>query len=118
MERVFVYGTLRRGDCRDLGVRYAGARFVTTGWILGELFNLGDYPGVRLGGAARVVGEIFEVSEMTLLQLDEMEGSEYARVPVVVTGENFSATSCWTYEVVERACAGCPPIPSGDWFAR
>ncbi len=118
MERIFVYGTLRRGDCRDLGVRYAGATFISAGWISGELFNLGEYPGVRLGGTERVVGEVFEVSEVTLLQLDAMEGDEYTRVPVSVNTPDGEVGTYWVYEVLDWVCADSPKIESGDWFAR
>lgn len=118
MERVFVYGTLRRGDCRDLAVHYPGAKFLASGWIAGELFNLGEYPGARLGGTARIIGEIFELPEATLRQLDAMEGDEYTRGLVPVSREDGTVSACWVYEVAERVGSGCPQIASGNWFER
>ncbi len=118
MERVFVYGTLRRGDCRDLTAHYPGAKFLSTGWIEGELFHLGEYPGVRLSGTTKIVGEIFEVPAATLAQLDTMEGEEYSRETVAVNGADGTVSSCWVYEVGASVCVGSPRIAGGDWFGR
>ncbi len=122
--RVFVYGTLRRGECRDLRSAFGGGRFVGDGWVAGQLFDIGDYPGLRLdAGGSRVVGEIFEVSPETLGRLDELEGfdpdraeaSEYLRVRVSVVDADGTVEDCWTYEIAKWHCAGCRRIMSGDW---
>ncbi|HVJ84547.1 MAG TPA: gamma-glutamylcyclotransferase family protein [Caulifigura sp.] len=94
MPIVFVYGTLKRGDCRH---RYmAGSRFLelaTTerGY---RLFDMGEYPAMVEdpdGGA--IEGELFEVSDGTLEVLDEVEGVAdelYARRAVRLEGDRSS----------------------------
>ncbi len=124
-ERVFVYGTLRRGECRDLRSSFGGGEFVGEGWVDGVLYDIGEYPGLRLDAAGgRVAGEIFEVSAETLDRLDELEGfdpkrieeSEYLRVRVAVAGGAGGLQDCWTYEIAAWHHAGCRRIPSGDWL--
>ncbi len=124
MARVFVYGTLRRGECRDLRENFGGGRFCGRGRVTGVLYDLGDYPGLRIGGGGgRVVGEIFEVSRETLVLLDRLEGydpanvaeSEYTRVLVPVVWDDEGIEGCSTYEIAEWHCAGRARIDGGDW---
>lgn len=86
MPVVFVYGTLKRGDCRHghlNGATTLGSAVTTPGY---RLFHLGDYPGLvedAAGGA--IEGELYEVSPGLLRQLDEVEGVAegwYARRPI------------------------------------
>lgn len=122
-ERVFVYGTLRRGECRDLRTNFGGGLYLGQGSITGRLYELDDFPGVRLDPAGgRVVGEIFAVSARTLAALDELEGvnaecpdeGEYRRVRVLVERDS-GAQECWVYEIGERHVVGRQQIVSGDW---
>lgn len=124
-ERVFVYGTLRRGDCRDINVAYDGAVFLRAGWVGGALYDLGEYPGLRLDAdTGRVVGEIYDVPPATLAELDELEGydparvdaSEYVRKRTLVRGESGEVDECWVYEIAERSAAGRRRIAGGDWL--
>lgn len=91
MPRIFVYGTLKRGDVRAAAL--AGGRF------LGEartepryrLYDCGEYPalvGVAAGeeGVA-VEGEVYEVTPEDLARLDEVEGvteALYVRGPIAL----------------------------------
>lgn len=103
---VFVYGTLKRGQCREscwptepLAVRSA--------WTYGTLYDLGPYPALLVGND-RILGELwsFEPEDVpgVLLVLDRVEGTnqpglanEYDRVQVAVTwlecGENLVAST-------------------------
>lgn len=126
-ERIFLYGTLRRGASRDVTRFYRGVRFVTAARVRGRLHDFGEYPGLRLDEAAGwVVGETFEVTPEALAALDEWEGippettngAEYRRLRAEVETEGGGSTECWLYEASAERCAGASVIPSGDWLAR
>ncbi len=73
MKRVFVYGTLQKGEPNhDL---LADSRF------LGEatppdytLFDLGGFPATCPDGFTSVLGEVYEVSQEVLEALDALDG--------------------------------------------
>jgi len=126
-QRIFLYGTLRRGATRDALAHYAGVEFVASARMHGTLHDFGDYPGLRLDAAAGWVrGEIFEVDAAALAGLDEWEGidpaapeaGEYRRVRGKAERDDGAVESCWVYEIVAANCAGRPVIASGDWLAR
>jgi gamma-glutamylaminecyclotransferase len=109
VERLFVYGTLKRGCAHhDLlaGARFAGAARTAPGFVL---VDLGAYPGMVRGGAAAVAGELFAVERATLARLDRFEGHPHlfrrARVPLA-DGRPASA-----YLLDPAHAAGIPPIP-------
>ncbi len=89
--RVFVYGTLKTGLSNHgwlrgqtlLGRAVTEARY--------RLFDLGGYPGmVQEEDGLPIAGEVWEVDEAGLAQLDILEGvaeGEYALRPVALTGE-------------------------------
>jgi gamma-glutamylcyclotransferase (GGCT)/AIG2-like uncharacterized protein YtfP len=83
--RLFVYGTLRRGQLRHryLGEsRYLGAVRTESGYTL---YHLGEYPGLKVGDGI-VEGELYEVPETQLAVLDAVEGAPdlFHRGPVVL----------------------------------
>lgn len=73
--RVFVYGTLKTGQCRERCWPHDPIEIVSA-MVYGELYDLGDYPAM-LPGADRVSGElwIFQPEHLaaTLAVLDEIE---------------------------------------------
>ena len=86
MPVVFVYGTLKRGDCRHrylAGSKFLGLATTETGY---RLFHMGEYPAmVEDARGGQIEGELFEVSDATLRVLDEVEGVAdvlYSRRPV------------------------------------
>lgn len=121
---VFVYGTLLRGECREACVRTPALRSVSAAECTGELVDLGEYPGLRVGTERRVVGELltFDALEAVLEELDAIEefhgfealGAEHLferrYVTVRAGGEERPA---WVY-VVSAARSG-PVIESGCW---
>lgn len=120
---VFVYGTLRRGECNDI-TRYAPAPIhVGEGETPGTLYHLGPYPGAVFGGSARVVGEVYRVTPAVEALLDALEGvqadgeGEYRRreVPVRVQGR---VLWCLAYEIHPSRLPGRPCIECGDWLCR
>ena len=87
--------------------------------ISGCLFDLGDYPGLRLGSGV-VHGELYEIADTFVLQrLDTFEhydpnnpeGSLYIRKRVRLLQPDRDA---WLYEY-NRDASEETRVPSGDW---
>lgn len=122
-ERIWVYGTLRRGASNHF--RVAGGRFVGEGRVPGRLYRIDWYPGLCLdAGAGEVVGEVFDVSAAVLRELDafeglaagELEGAEYRRVRARVRLADGRETEAWVWEwlgPVDEARR----VAGGDWLA-
>ena len=117
---VFVYGTLRRDQLRDINRLHPAPMFIGRGQTRGTLFHLGSYPGIRLGGSEWVQGEVYQITPELECQLDEIEevwpqrSGEYERrdVPVKCAG---TILICLIYEVTEIRAKVSKAIPSGDW---
>jgi len=120
---VFVYGTLRAGQERDINRLHPVPVFMGFGKINGTLFDLGSYPGARLGGDRWVQGEIYQVTPELERQLDEIEEvwpqqtGEYVRRFVAVQCAG-AALPCLVYEVAEAHAKGKVIVASGDWTMR
>jgi len=106
LEHVFVYGTLKRGECREACWPRAALN-IEPAWTLGALIDLGPYPAL-LAGKERVLGELwsFDPQDIAIVfeQLDRVEGTnqpglpnEYDRVRVVATGQTFGEVGASTY---------------------
>jgi gamma-glutamylcyclotransferase (GGCT)/AIG2-like uncharacterized protein YtfP len=120
----FVYGTLRQGDDNDITRLAPPPRLVGTARIAGTMYHLGGYPGVTLGGAGEVVGEVvgevYEVSPPLEAKLDAIEAEypaqsdEYFKreIEVQVAGQS---RRCCVYEINPRYVQGKRVIASGDW---
>lgn len=121
LRHVFVYGTLRRGQSRDINLLRPAPAFVGAGQINGTLYHLGNYPGVRLGGTNWIQGEIYLISPELERQLDEIEEvwpqqtGEYSRQEVQVKYAQ-NVISCLVYEVAAIRIQACNVIQSGDWL--
>jgi gamma-glutamylcyclotransferase (GGCT)/AIG2-like uncharacterized protein YtfP len=120
---VFVYGTLRKGQERDINRLQPAPVFIGDAQINGTLYDLGSYPGARLGGENWVQGEVYKITPELERQLDEIEevwpqeSGEYVRREVVVQSESV-ALVCLVYEVAEIRTQGLSVIESGDWVNR
>ena len=119
-ERLFVYGTLRPGDCRwELLEPYVSDDGIED-TVAGTLYDTGlDYPAAVFGGSGRIRGIHFGLSESTreeaLRELDIVEDTVdglYRRVILTTT----SGTQVWAYEY--GSGLDLTVIPSDDWFAR
>lgn len=114
--RVFVYGTLKRGQCRE-GCWPAKPLSIAEGQLSGVLFDLGPFPGLQ-EGSGRVSGEVWEFAAddmpAVLAALDAIEGYSnspadlYRRVTKSVDLGNATVTA-WTY-VLCCVPAGSPRI--------
>ena len=120
---VFVYGTLRSGQERDINRLQPTPLFIGNAQVKGTLYNLGSYPGLRLKGEQLVQGEVYQITPELERQLDEIEevwpepNGEYVRREVAV---QCAATvlTCLVYEVAQAHTKGKLVIASGDWLKR
>jgi gamma-glutamylcyclotransferase (GGCT)/AIG2-like uncharacterized protein YtfP len=125
LDRLFTYGTLMTGFVRRplLGP----ALLEGPGRIRGTLFDFGEYPGLVLGGADWVAGELYRVPDLVarLPHLDREEWydptdearSLYVRRPVTVERADLTTCEAWVY-VYHGPPGRGPRIPSGDWRAH
>ena len=122
LDRLFVYGTLRKdiGNSRFhvLAREAREVTFVGHGRIQGRLFDLGAYPGLVLSddSGTRVRGEVYALSNPreTLSRLDDYEGSEFERVERSVVLDSGASDKAWVYAYAGPT-AGKREIPSGDY---
>ncbi|MCC5786726.1 MAG: gamma-glutamylcyclotransferase [Phycisphaerales bacterium] len=106
---VFVYGTLKRGQCRETCWPAAPVD-VRPAQVQGLLYDLGAYPALR-NGEGRVAGELWEFAPehmpRVLEVLDMVEGYAdspsdlYRRVQVEVRCGEGRVTA-WTYVLCEE----------------
>jgi gamma-glutamylcyclotransferase (GGCT)/AIG2-like uncharacterized protein YtfP len=72
--RMFVYGTLKRGQRQDLSRYKPSPRQLGEGWVAGRLYDLGHCPALVLDASAGPVwGEVWEVDEVLFHALDRYE---------------------------------------------
>jgi len=75
---LFVYGTLRRGFRFHHYLKRIAARYVTSGKVQAELFDLGEFPGARPSTRPGeiVAGELYRFHNVdnALKVLDQVEG--------------------------------------------
>lgn len=123
---VFVYGTLRRGEERDINCLMPTPEWVGMGQVTGVLYYLGSYPGVVLGRGSVVTGEVYRITAALERQLDEIEdvwpepNGEYTRRDVQVrllggAREPAVAVTCLVYEISDSVIADKRVIACGDW---
>ena len=106
---IFVYGTLLQGIQSNVAQYFhAHALFVSEGFMAGELYDLGMYPGAVFDANSpdKVYGHIFQLKNptTTLQVLDQYEGcppdrpqpTEYVRRRVSILFKN-EKKECWVY---------------------
>jgi len=86
LHRVFVYGSLKSGgSIRGLNQFGEGATIVgkaKTSYPDYNMVDLGAFPGVFMNGTKYILGEVWEVNDEVMEQLDAIEGYPdfYSRV--------------------------------------
>ena len=120
---VFVYGTLRRGQANDITRLQPAPRWVGEGRVRGTLYHLGAYPGIVLGHAGWVQGEVYAIPEAlepvldAIEEMDPPETAEYTRQMVAV--ETAQGTvMCLVYALKPHLAPGLRIMEGGDWCAR
>ena len=112
MNRVFVYGTLKRGHRNFHFLRHA--EFVgefTTAKIY-SMYEFEDYPAVCLQGCHAIAGEVYHVTRSQFKMLDDLEWYPhfYQRIEIQT---HFG--DAWMYIVKAKLCRGKKQIP-GIWL--
>jgi len=117
-EFVFVYGTLMDGMKRG-ELMEDGSEIYCHGSVKGDLFDLGDYPGLVQGDGI-VHGEIYKVSDMFqfIQHLDQIEGNVGdnplfdRRIQLIYTEKG----QIWAYVYhYARTIDSFTKIESGNW---
>jgi gamma-glutamylcyclotransferase (GGCT)/AIG2-like uncharacterized protein YtfP len=125
-DRVFFYGTLRRGFDRTTRAGLDDLlTFLGRGSIQARLFDLGIYPAAVPAAEGLVWGEIFEMKDVdrVLSALDEIEGyseetpdsSLYTRSEVPVRLDDGRTEHAWAY-FYNAPLGQAPEIRSGDYL--
>jgi gamma-glutamylcyclotransferase (GGCT)/AIG2-like uncharacterized protein YtfP len=70
---LFVYGTLRMGGSNDIRRFGPYSRLLGPARVRGRLYDLGDYPGLVLGGLDWVSGELHAIAPEIEPALDALE---------------------------------------------
>jgi gamma-glutamylcyclotransferase (GGCT)/AIG2-like uncharacterized protein YtfP len=110
---IFVYGTLRRNASN--AQRMSSARFLFEARVKGALYRVDWYPGFTFNGETDVTGEVYEVSQETLSELDEYEGEEYKRSLIEMNSPSSGALNVWVYEFIKDT-KNLQRIPNGNWL--
>ncbi len=112
--RLFVYGTLKRGEAA--GHLLQDARFLGEACALGfALVDTGAYPAMVPDAVGTVSGEVYAVDAARLPALDEDEGHPtlFERTPVVL-GDGTQAVAY----VYRRSPGRFPRVAGGAWRGR
>ncbi len=129
-ELIAVYGSLLRAEGRLLALGAATSlEYLGPARLPGELFDLGDYPGLCWDGQLdanlpAVAGELFAILEPGVLAiLDDYEGCgiESARPPHIAIGFRRQrvallepAAEAWVY-LYHGSVEGCPQVSGKAW---
>lgn len=120
--KVFVYGTLLSGLSNSALLN--DAKFIGEGTMSGVMYDLGSFPGVNYGLGV-IHGEVYDVDELTLGDLDYLEGydtqnvdsSLYVRNVTDITLENgriIRDVFVYIYNK-DLSGSGYPVIENGDY---
>ncbi|MEX3983871.1 carboxyltransferase domain-containing protein [Paraburkholderia sp. EG287A] len=118
--RIFVYGTLKRGQRQDLA-RYSPAPvFLGEGWVSGRLYDLGHCPALVLDEAAGpVFGEVWALEAELFEALDryEAECGDFHLSRGAVHTHNGTEEMV-IYEIGAKEKLPSEPMPGGRWPAE
>lgn len=122
--RVFVYGTLMRGEPNHRLLERAVFVRAARTWPEFKMVSLGGCPAICSGGATAIDGELFDVDAEMLAALDRLEGHPrfYRRTEIEIVGrgrahayllqgmrfggEGEIVSGCWRSWCTERAWEG------------
>ncbi len=114
---VFVYGMLRPEQANHR--RHLAGRPVRSAVLDGFELRLGERPWVQPVEGSSVVGEVVEVDEEKLAQLDLLEGVAsgcYRRGRCAVRLADGSEVEAWTYLAGSVSRPGDRVVAGGDWL--
>ena len=111
--KVFVYGTLKSGgQIRGLNQFGDGAVILgkaQTVYPDYDMIDLGAFPGVVKGGTYKIQGEVWEVNDETMQDLDAIEGyPDFYNREVTMTTQG----KAWMYYLPRDTYAGYENVDS------
>lgn len=112
--RVFVYGTLRRGECNHHLLANAGFLGAYRTPPCFGFWQLQWCPAATTAGETAILGEVYAVDAATFADLDRLERYPewYDRLRL-----NTPWGEAWCY-VLTSLPATATPLPHGDWCLR
>ncbi|MFS0864400.1 gamma-glutamylcyclotransferase [Fredinandcohnia sp. 179-A 10B2 NHS] len=121
MNKVFVYGTLRKGEKNHYLLKESVC-LSDNCWVFGELHDTGyGYPVLKPSTISKVIGEVYEVNDEILQRLDVLEGytegsqsNLYERICQVVY-QDGPFTEAFVYVTGSHLQERNHKIESGDW---
>ncbi|WKN42629.1 gamma-glutamylcyclotransferase family protein [Tunicatimonas pelagia] len=111
---IFVYGTLRRGGMY--------AHYLADSELIKEKYYLSGYalydyqqwyPYMIAQTGSSVIGDIYQVAEVALPAVHELEGVDEQLYRFIYLAEH----QFYTYLKFDTDVAGLPYVESGDWLA-
>lgn len=125
-ERLFVYGSLRRGSGHPMSIWLSAyTRVLAAAKVRGSLYRVSYYPGL-VPGPGWVVGELLELEHSsekeTLVTLDAfevcawLEDDEFRRERTTVVLADGHPCEAWVYWYRGETQA-LQAVPEGDWLA-
>lgn len=115
--RMFVYGTLKRGQRQDLARYEPTPAHLGEGWVTGRLYDLGHCPALVLDASAGPVwGEVWDVDAALFEALDRYEAScgDFCLRHVQVHFAGRVETMA-VYEIGPREHLPANPLQDGRW---
>ena len=115
IDSIFVYGTLRKGE--RLNPALDNANYLGDATIEGSIVNLGAFPGLipKVEEEARVYGEVYEIDDAILRDLDRIEGTPFLYTREEVDTDEFGTVYTYMYN---RDYSTNEVIESGNWLER
>ncbi len=112
MQQIFVYGTLKSGQCNHYFLR----QFEPTPAIANKVdLHAGSSFPFALHGEGQAVGEVYTIDERTLKELDCLEGHPFwfRREMIPVQLESREIVMAWIY--LNDEAYNYPLISDGNW---
>jgi gamma-glutamylcyclotransferase (GGCT)/AIG2-like uncharacterized protein YtfP len=110
--RVFVYGSLLRGEASHHVIERASFVGVARTASSYALIDLGPYPALLRHGSDAIEGELYELAEDVLAAVDDFEGHPVLYRRDAVALEDGTVADAYFFE---RAPPDARRIPGGSW---
>lgn len=120
MEKLFVYGSLRKNAPFSQSQKFK-LEYFEPAYAGGALYDFGSWPGAVFDGTGVIGGEIVGVDAKLLRRLDKYESVEsglFERVKINVSTEDSSTHEVWAYQISNLTVREYNPqrVKSGSWI--
>jgi gamma-glutamylcyclotransferase (GGCT)/AIG2-like uncharacterized protein YtfP len=102
-----------------MSIRFPNSKFVADAKVSGSLYDLGAYPGLLLNESnSLVIGEVYEIDDEILNELDDIEASSYYWRKQVEISLGTHRRISWIYvpEYDPESDSHRTLITLGDWI--